>query len=648
MTHAPAAHLALQLGTFATRTVLPIQDGSSAILGLTGMAFLAKARKRAPEALWFRQTPTYRALRESQLDPPSPDGSDNVDFDAPDAPSPLDQCDFVLVVQWRRLLSKALLHHPSTSRDPPELRHLAHQAWWALMPLLEDYDVVLAQLIGRAIQNFRAHPERVSNQSMWVGFDTKDDELRFDAQVTTLLASRRTAKRPFEGFCEAAGQWFAETFKVATNDVAQRNLGLCTVSKHVRGGYCDTCPEIAQERKFLLALDVPALLDQRTRRLITQLTERQTPAAPSVQRDCIRWIIDTRSRLDGTCRFNHITGAAARFIDVKRLWERWRELGMKTMFDDLTPPNQIEGPRQARAYFNRIIGGATLPEHNYAAKTLFVEADWGSEDDFDTSYSQFIAVFESTLLLALQKLDQRAYALVKARTALPVIPSRVRQARRVVTRKFIPMNGDPPIPISIIRALSSNRQPRNFYTLPYEIDEPMQKHAKLRTGKGILYNGQFYWSWRTVNELANQFITDAEPVYPWAREFCDWIGTQEPLLNDTKLFNNAIYSERLPKRLEAISRGDMAHLGSYSDDEDQRIVDFFINNPAKKRLSPQDWTPLLERLPGRNERGILKRFEELGKKYAFSHGYQAYKASPYCRKFAAGRRAQWLKEGCPA
>ena len=641
MTLTSAGQLALQLATFATRTggPLPLLDGSSGSLGLTGLAFLAKARQRAPAALWFRQTPTFKVLaagRQALLD-----------WDAPGEASPADQRDYVLVVQWRRLLSKALLRHESTASVPAELRRLAHQAWWTLMPLIEEYDVVLAQLLTAAIENYRANPVRVNFEPLWVGFDTQDDELRFDAQVATLLASRRTEQRPFDGFCEAAGQWFNKAFVVATNQVAQRTVGLCTVNNHVRGGHCETCPEIAEERRFLLALDVPSLLDPRIRRLITPTTKAKEPQAPSPMRDSIRWIIDSRSRFDGTVRFHHLSGAPARFIDVQRLRERWQELKMPNMFDGLPPPIQIDGSRQARAFLEKALNNATLPETSYSPKDLFTQAGWGTEEDFDTSYSQFIAVFEGSLLRALQILDQRAYALVKARTALPVVPKQTRPSRRVVTRDFTPSNGEPAVPIGVIRTMSTGRVTRNFYTLPYDIDEPTLEASAGRSGKGIKYDGQIYWTWRTVNEIANRFGPDNEPVYSWGREFCEWVGEQEPLLDDPKLFNAAIYSDRLPQRLAAVARGDKAHLGAFSLQEDAAITEFFVTKQAQKRLAPQDWLPLLARLPGRTERGILKRFEELAKKYAFSHGYQGYLRSPWHRKFSAQRRKQWVKEGCP-
>ena len=626
-----ASALALQLAAFATRTggPLPLLDGTSALLSLSGMGFLARPLQRAPEGLWFRQTPTFQALLPGSLDP-------------------ADQRDFVLVVQWRRLLAKGLLEHEDTDGIEPPLRRLSHQAWWTLLPLIEQHDVVLAQLLRAAAQKFREQPERVTHEPLWVGFDTQADRRRFDAQVTMLLRSRRTSANPHDGFCEVAAQWLAEAMLPAVNQVVQRHLGLCVVNKHVRGGECPTCPEIAKERAFLLALDVPALLDQRVRRTIATTAKPQPNNAPSVVRDNLLWMLHTRSRRDGVYSFQHHNGSPARFIDFQRLRERWAELGMETMFDDLPAPAQIEGSRKARELFSRLVGGALIPEHHYSAKELFLAADLGREEDFNTSYSQFVVVFDTTLLIALQRVDPRAAALVKARMALPVTPTGIRQPRRVVTRTWAPLSGDPPIPIGIIRAMSTNKHVRNFYTLPYDLVDNLVEDSKARRGKGIAYDGQIYWTAQTVNFFANKTTADEEVIYPWAREFCEWIGLQENQLLDDKMFNNAMYSERLPQRLEAVARGDMAHLGAFSQQEDDRILAFFVSNLAKKRLTTQDWQPLLQRLPGRNIRGVLRRFEELGKKYAFQHGYQQYYASPYHRKFASKRRAQWIKEGCPA
>lgn len=632
----PLAQLALRLATFATRTggPLPLLDGSSALLGLTGMAYLPRPRQKPAAPAWFRQTPTAKALADNRR--ALGDWADQ------QTTEPADQRDYALVVQWRRLLSKALLRHDSTAGVPPALRRLAHQTWWALLPLIQRYDVVLAQLLEAARSNYDTNPTRAEHEPFWVGFDTTDDELRLDAQVTALLASRRTDKHPVDGFCDEMARWLAEGFRVAVVSSAQRTVGLCTVNNHTRNAFCETCPEIARERRYMLVLDVPTLLDQRSRRLITAPPTPAASGGPSVMRDNLRWIIDSRSRLDGTVRFTHSTGAPARFIDIQRLRQRWAALQMPTMFDDLPPPEQLDGSRQAQAFFETRLKHAVIPPQSYSAEDLYVQAGWGNHEDYATTYSQFTAVFESTLLTALQQLDQRAYALLQARNAQMRVPTARKIERRLVTRRYTRLDTGRPATIEVLRGLSTGRVRRNFYTLPYDVDVPAA-----RRGKVITHGEKHYWSWHAINELANEGVGEIEPTYPWARAFCEWVGEQEVELNDDKLFQDAIYSERLPQRLAAIARGDQAHLGVYSDAEDEIIREFFFRPTTKKRLSPQDWQPLLEKLPGRNELGVLKRFEALGKKYAFEHGYQEYKASPYFRKFAAKRRAQWIKEGCP-
>jgi hypothetical protein len=346
------------------------------------------------------------------------------------------------------------------------------------------------------------------------------------------------------------------------------------------------------------------------------------------------------------CSFVHSNGAQARFIDFHRLWERWRELQMPTMFDGIPAMQTIDGPRQARAYLTRLLDGAVIPQHSYSAEELYIEAGWGSAEDFATSYSQFEAIYDAALLQLLTRIDQRAGALLKARLTQPM-PSTTPPKRRIVVRHWQPLNGDHSVPIRVLRTTSQNKQRANFYTLPYDVDDPMVKDRWTRIGKGIKYDGELYWTAHAINHFANKFDADNEPTYPWAREFCEWVNLQEPELADDKLFNAAIYSERLPQRLKAIADGKLAHLGMFSLQEDEIITSFFLAPTTKKRLSTADWVPLLAKLPGRTERGVLKRFEDLGKKYAFQHGYQAYAHSPWCRKFSAQRRKQWIKEGCP-
>lgn len=624
----PAA-FALQLATFATRTggPLPLLDGLSASLGYLGVAVMARPAQRASGAVWLRQTPTWDTLAPSLKDPADPRS-------------------FVLVVQWRRLLSRGLLRHSSADHVSPALRRLSHQLWWALLPLIKNHDVVMAQLLEAAYQRFRENSERAEFEPLWVGFDTEDDERRFDAQATALLASRRSAERPHPGFCEAVVDWLEPIFAPAVHTAGQRTVGLCTIAMHHRGQLCSTCPEIATERPFITVFDVPALLDRRIRRTMESLITTEPTRPESTARHNLQWLLSVRSRRDGVCTFQHVNGASARFIDFQRVWARWKELEMPTMFDHIADMDKLEGPRQARAFFSRFMDGAVIPEHSYSAEQLFVEAGWGTAEDFATSYSQFEAVYDGALIQRLTALDQRAGAIAKARLSLPKLDAPAPK-RRIVTRRWTPLFGGPAIPVRIIRATSRHKERRNFYTLPHAVEDAMLTDRWLRIGRGLMYDSEFYWTAHAINHFASKFNEDNEPIYPWAREFCEWVNLQEAGLCDDKLFQDAIYSERLPRRLEAIARGDRSHLGMFSDAEDEIIREFFFRPTTKKRLSPQDWQPLLEKLPGRNELGVLKRFEALGKKYAFQHGYQAYKASPYFRKFAAKRRAQWIKEGCP-
>lgn len=622
------AILARQLALYATSEPLPLLDGSRATLDVHAMAFLAQPRLRVSDGRWFRQTPTFEAL-------------------GPAYPDLADQRVHFLVVHWRRLLAKGLLQHDSTLNVSLTLRRLAHRAWWTLLPMLEEHDVVLARLLTAASRNVRDNPKRAAEDPLWVGFDNNDDATRFDNHATTLLASRRKDAQSRDGFCEKASHWLSAVFKPVTHAPTQRDLGFCTVRQHVRGGTCDACPEIAADRRFLVPLEVPKLLD-RSKRQYPIVMEAVAPSrTSSVLGDNLRWILDARSRLDGVYRFTHISGAASRFIDVKRLWARWRALGIASIFDEHCPPiDQLEGPRQAKRFLERALANSTIPEHSYSAQTLFLEAEWGTEDDFQTSYSAFIAVYDNVLLNALKVVDQRSAAMVKARSLLPKTGESKRPPRRVVTRSWAPNNGEPPIPILVIRSMSQAKRTRNFYTLPYDVDSS-ETDKRSRIGRGIQYDGRFYWTAQAINSFANKVNYEEEPLYPWAREFCEWVGTQEPILDDDKLFNNALYSDRLPQRLQAIAAGEMAHLGMFAQREDDAIIDFFVEKQTKRRLTPLDWEPLLQQLPGRNVRGILKRLEDLGKKYAFEQGYQVYARSPYHRKFAAKRRAQWIKEGCP-
>lgn len=620
--------LCQQLLTYATEAggPLPLQDGSRAILGLHGLAWHSHPRQRGPESPWFRQTATFKAHQQTG-EPLSAEGRE-----------------FYLVVQWRSLLAKGLLRDPKTANVSAPLRKLAHSAWWCLLPLIEEHDVVMAQLLRRARENYRDNPERAKLMPFWVGFDTELDERRFDAQASALLASRWTDRNTQEGFCERVGDRFTDALTAVTHAQIQRHVGLCAVARHVRGSRCPTCPEIAADRRFLSALVVPALNTPRIRQSLRFLEPAgQQVKDPSILRDNLRWILDSRHRSDGVCRFTASTGAPARFIDFKLLRQRWQELGLPSVFDDLPAPDQIEGPREARRYFVRMVENAVLPEHSYSPRQLFVEAGWGSVEDFAVGYSEYEAITDSALMIQLGRVDQRSAAMVKARLALPVIRRDGRPPRRVVTRRYAPEIGDA-VDVHVIRAMSAGHRVHNFYTTPYAVNGDALFPQK-RVGKGIIYEDEYFWTLRALNEFANLRSASDEAVYPDARRFCDWANEQDTRLNDRKLFNAAIYNSRLGERLAAITRGELAHLGAFAEREDNLIVAFFVEKRAKKRLTPADWAELLQQLPCRTERGILLRFDELGKKYAFQHGYQAYATSPYYRKFSSKRRAKWKKEG---
>lgn len=643
MSESPAASLARHLAAYATQTGGPLAlwNGSGAALADSGLAFLARPLQKPPEAAWFRQTPTGKAWAAASL----LDQLDAVVSDLPATPGPLDRHQFVLVVQWRRLLSKALVHHPSAANVPADLRHLAHKAWRTLLPLVRRHDVVLARLLEQAQENLRARADKLDETPFWIGLNDKDDELRLDAQMTRLLASRRTDRTPHDGFCEEAATWLREALLPAVNDVVQRNIGFCDDGLHRGGHPCSKCPEVAPERSFLLALDPPALLDRRIRGAMRG-AEIESPEAPSTLRENLLWLSHTRFRKDGVYCVTH-NEAPARIIDLQRMAAHWKTIEMPSMFEDLAPMDHIDGPRQALRALTRLLDGAVISPMAYDAQHLFIEAGWGSAEDYLTSYSQFPMIYDSALAVALARVDQRAAALLKAKLSRPPVSPLARRIRRTVVRRWTSPSDGVEHNIEILRATSVGKQKRCFYTLPYAATDPTIGDQRSRVGKGVLYNGELFWTPHVINFLANKTGGNGQPVYPWAREFCDWVGQLDAELNDDALFKAAVYSERLPQRLVAIARGDQAHLGSFSLQEDAAIVEFFVEQRAKKRLSATDWASLLQKLPGRSERGILKRFEELGKKYAFQHGYQAYAHSPWCRKFSASRRKQWIKEGCP-
>lgn len=621
--------LALQLTAFAAgKARLPLLDGSRGPLSPLGMAFLAAPARRGSENSWFRRTGTFQASQDA--------GS----------PIPTDQQEFFLVVQWRRLLSKGLLQHSQSVDVPADLRTIAHHAWWCLLPLVRQYDVVMAQLLERSYQSYVSQGARATHEPFWVGFENEIDEQRFDKQAVALLNSRRTPEHDRDGFCEAASRWFMDGFSAAIHTPVQRHLGLCTVARHVRGQLCPTCPEIAKERVHLAALTIPLLTNTKIRQMLTfSGVADRARHEPASRVEALRWILESACIEDGVFPFRLPSGAPARFIDFGRLRRVWKALGFLSPFDQLPGPDTAQGPRESVKFFDRMMGGVISP-NGYSEAALFVDAGWGEPTAYDVLYGGYAAALDSALACQIEIADKRAGALAKARAhrAQIHIP-RKRPARRTVIRMFHPLEG-PMVAVGVIRTTTVGKRSANFFTTPFEVDDPMLRSPQKRMGRGIREGDTFFWTLAALNYFANQQDSSGAPVYPLAREFCEWATYVEAELSDRKRFNEAIYSDRLGLRLDAIARGELAHLGAFSRYEDEQIQRFFVEQPKQKRLGDEQWAELLKVLPGRTKRGILRRFEELGKRYAFSHGYAEFMRSPYHRKFSAMRRKQWIKEGC--
>lgn len=623
--------LVLELVAYSTgQAGLGLLDGSKAGLRLHGAAFLATPRRKGTAGSWIRRTAMFKTLQ------------------AAGTPLPTDGLEFFLAVQWHRLLGKGLLQHETLSKDiPAGLRRLSHYVWWTLLPVIRKHDAVMAQLIEGSREKFRSQMSRTAIDPFWVGFDTEEDQRRFDAQAVALLNSRRTDARPLPGFVEDAVAYLNDGLRLAIHQPLQRTIGLCDSGAHSRGTKCPTCPEIHNERPLLTVLNVTLMSESTFRNMLSFPTVTEKPAPPDLFAQALRWILDCRYPADGVLRFTAASGSPARFIDFGRVRARWAELGGPTIFDGVTEHDRRGGPAASVSFFSTALQHAVLPSTVYNERHLFLTADWGRLEDYDPLYGGYVAVYDATLITMLERVDQRSASLAKAQLARPRRQAHQRPVRRVVVREYISALGVAH-PVGIVRSSSQGKRVHNFYTTPFEVEGPLVDEPRMRTGLGLLVDSKFYWNTIALNKFANEVTESGAPVYEEARAFCEWANHMDAQLVDRKAFNAAVYSDRLSVRVQAVQNGERAHLGPYSEYEDQQIVQFFVENPPKKRLTPEAWAALLQRLPGRSERSILRRFEELGKKYAFTHGYAAYSRSPYCRKFSAQRRRHWIKEGCAA
>lgn len=619
---------------------LALYDGSRGSLNRLGLSVLSQPRSRPTESKWLRRSALSRALREH--------------------PSGLGALRFAdhghwLMVQWRTLLSKALLRVESVAVPPAPLRALAHHAWWAAYPIVEQYDVVLADLLKRAHHAYVKQAERQVHEPYWVGIETYEDELRFDAQATYLLAMRQTPTTPV-GFCERVTAWFNDAFSDAIFHTEQRDFGLCGTRRHVRGQPCPTCPEVKVDRPFLGIFDGDAL---------ARLTQREIQQ-PGPQGDFVpfddgplvlsgpmsqqlhnfRWMLEARSRHDGVARFTTRSGNTSRLIHLPRLKACWQRLGIKSVLDDYDLTT-ADGLDQAYRYMLGLIGHTAMPPNVAPLEAIYAEAKWGGPADYAADAPYMIAVTDVSLVQRLARLGDKAAALTKAVAVQPRPPApKGAPQRRSLPLTFQPQNGGPAYQITVVQYTNSSKRLLNFFSTPFT-PTGSYLEPRNRAGQGIYVNKALHWTVYALNRLASEKTPGDEPLYPLAREFAAWAAEWDSKLISRRAFLDAIYDAKHGERLVALELGQRGSLGRFTAKEDQIIRDYFLSVPRSRRMESNDWVSLLKLLPGRNQRGVMRRLEELGKEYAFINGFKAYAASPFHRKFSNARKRRWLKEGCP-
>ena len=620
------ASLTRHLRHVATKTeALTLQDGTRHALSVSGLSVHSASRERPSAANWLRQSHLAQVLAPAGITLPAP------------------QRGYHLSVQWRSLLSKAFLRHASASHVPAALRTLAHHAWWAALPVVKRYDVVFADMLTKSYDNYVLHGERTEFEPFWVGVDSLEDELRFDAHASFLLSLRRTAEAPFNNFCEDVMSWFRQYYSYAANSSEERVFGFCTVNDHRSGNPCETCPDTYADRPFTSLFDGDVLLRKEpSTRAATAAAVIEGPADPSVR--CFRWILEARSRIDGVARFNLPIGTPARVINIRRLHERWKKNGFPSVVEEYAVSTS-DGLKEAYRHMLGFIGGSLLPPSVVPFEQMYLESEWGDEQGFAEEAPYLIAVSDASLLLRLSKLGHRTAALRKARAARKV-EKYLRPARRRIQLPFSSMTGGPAYDVFVVRGKTVGKMTKNFFSTPFAVHGP-RTDPRNRAGQGVLVDGQLCWTVQSLHSVANETTPDGDPVYPLAKEFALWAESHDLQLTSDRAFQNALYASTIGERLTALTTGAIQHLGRYSEKEDGIIRLFFATGQKKKRLRPTDWALLLQRLPGRTERGILRRLDELGREFAFLNGYEAYVRSPYHRKFSSTRKTQWKKEGCP-
>lgn len=579
-----------------------IHNGTLANIRDHGVAYhLAYRQRNVGPAPWFEKTlEAQRAYMHAQrLEQPLPTWRDRRVF---------------LVIHWGQLLANA---RPGSKGSTGAL---AHDLLAMLVGLVEQYDIVLADLIHLfATRRSQQLPQYRKENPLDFGIRGDVEAARFHAHLTVLLKNKR-----FRGYVQ---QTMDAGLKYAITTPERVRLNACPSGvKHRKGVSCDAC-ESTKWVRHGTSLYAVGKFNWTHRSPFTW-----EPADPGlyVPADAswnaeVRRIVDGLGVADGI----HRTGNYV-LVNFERLVEiavaQCLPSPLLKLYESCDRRLSVAGFKAVTA-FRQFVGDAATAYRPRPLEDVVLEAGWVfNPHTLDQPYEIY------SVAGLMRKLPEGRRSLTSMLANRPAVRAGVAVRPRKTPAVSSLTYRDPRGDLHLIQVVQRQRQDRarrwhNFYTVPYAVprdaDTPEMRIHHVRQVDG----SQFY---------------DLSLIHRHGNEhFTAWLAAEDTQMDRTR-FKQLRYEAAFPERFAAKQRGERDGVGQFLESEDEILTRFMLTRENKlKRLDAGQWFLLLGELPGRDRQGVLRRLDALGKRYCLEHGWTKYAASGLCLVRTVKRRMAW-------
>lgn len=580
----------------------PVNDGSISSVAENGVAYhLAGLKRGGAPSVWWEGT--LHAQRQRFI-------AEQQGTAAPDwrKTNPL------LLVQWPYLLSKAELG------GTHQMQGLAHEFLRMLVPLIEQFDTVLAWDIQEFEKRWAAKFPESAAMPFFHGQRHSDDEVRFNRHLLSLLRNKT--------FRRYLGETMETTLRHITASRMQHIIGLCPKQRHFRGQSCEACETQRWQRRYVTVLWPHLLLDVRAEWRFTKPDTFDATKNP--------WHIEFRNLLST----NHADEGVVRvgddtlLVNFMRLRAHITELDRPSVFlREFIRPWPKDAWMQAfhtREALGREFPGLMSPRPK-PLEELVTEAGWEWRETLDIPYE----------LYSIPALLHRLSVGKMARQSLALVRNKPRLARRYqwATIHMPYVDALDQHHDVFVAQRNVNGKLTNFFSLPYTVtsDKATRRNVSLRVGDNYL------WTLFGLHRHSKP-LNDGTLPYAEAPRFLDWAINLDSYLTADE-FKRIRFENRYAERIAEKQRGERKHIGRFAKYEDSVLREFFSMPRERRRLSKAEWSAILEKMPSRDQLGVTRRLEELGFQYALQHGWAAYVNSPWCLRDSPVRKKLWGKRG---